>query len=1444
MSGTDASSSPHPPGSPPRWPWRALAAALAAVAYVPLLLTAPSQISADTKSYLYLDPGRLVARATSMWDPNIALGYVPHQNIGYLWPSGPWYWAMDSLGLPDWVAQRLWWGTLLFTAGAGVMVLLRRLGWRVESAGVAAATYMLTPYVLSLIARLSGILLAYSALPWMVLLTALALRSRGWRHPALFALVAASAGSLNLTALVLVGLAPVAWLAHEVWVVRTARLRDGLAVAARIGVLTALVSAWWAAGLAVQAGYGNNVLRYSETAESVATTSTANEVLRGLGYWFFYGEDRLGPWIEPSVAYTQSLWLLAATYLIPTLALTAAAIARFRHRAYFVVLVLLGLVVAVGPYPWDDPSPLGRAIKAFLLTERGLAMRSLPRAAPLLVLGLGVFLGAGVGALLRRWPAAGRGAAAGIAVLVLVAQPTILTGDTVPGNLRRPEEVPDYWTEAAAHLDAGDQATHVLEIPGDDFASYRWGNTVDPITPGLVERDVAYRELIPFGPPESAAMLDAFDLMLQERTMDAEAIAPIARLIRAGDVLVRSDLAYERFNTPRPKNLWALVTSAPGLGDPAEFGPPADSPTDPRATLDDELWLLTDADLPTPPSLAAFPVTDPVSMLSAHSPAGPVLVAGDSFGLIDAAAAGRLDGTELIRFSSTLDRREVDAALDDGAVLLVTDTNRRRGERWQTIRHTKGYTEPAGLEPLAVDHTDNRLPILDGAGDDGRTVAVHRGGITANATSYGNRVTFEPATRPAAAVDGDPRTAWRAAGLSDARGERLQLDLDDPETTDRIRLLQPLDTGNRRLTRVELRFDGGDPTMVDLDASSLTEPGQLVTFPTRTFSRLEIEVVADDAGSRVRYAGYSSVGFAEVRIGDDDHLVLDELIRVPVDLLDKVGDRVADHPVAIVLSRLRQDPATPIRDDEERSLARLFDLPAPLGFGVTGQARLSARASDDALTALVRPPSDVHVTSTGRVAGSRAETGAAALDGDLSTAWMSPRGTPTGHGLRVQREAPITLDHLELAVRADGRHSVPTQLAVTADGAPPVTVDVPPIADATDPNATHTVTVPLPRPLTGRDIGVLVTKVREQTAVDWYTRGPVAQPVAIAELGIPGVSVPPTTERLDTGCRGDLLTVDGQPVPIRITGSTDHALAGDPLDVAMCGERPLGLSTGEHELRSAMGATVGLDLDRLVLSTPRAPGPVPAPASPEVHVRDTSSTGHRVEVSGDPGSTAWLVLGQSYSPGWSATVEGGKDLGAPVLVDGFANGWRVPLDGSGKAVVDLRFEPQDGVRASLVISLLGAALCLVLAWRGRRAPGLVPDVPQQIDLDAARYQGDRPSTWSVAVGTVIAATAGLLVLPPVLALVLPVAVIVLTRRPRGRWVLLAASPLLALATGAYVVLQQARHHIAPGTEWPMELDRVHHVALLAVLLLGVDALVERLWLAPPAPRSARPEADT
>src|SRR5690606_18547328 len=118
-------------------------------------------------------------------------------------PAGPWFWVFDRLGVPDWVAQRLWLGTILFVAGIGMLYLLRTFGVREPGRSVAAFVYMLSPYTLVFASRLSVLLLAWSVLPWLLALTIRALRSGDWRAPAVFALLVQVGGSINLTALVL-----------------------------------------------------------------------------------------------------------------------------------------------------------------------------------------------------------------------------------------------------------------------------------------------------------------------------------------------------------------------------------------------------------------------------------------------------------------------------------------------------------------------------------------------------------------------------------------------------------------------------------------------------------------------------------------------------------------------------------------------------------------------------------------------------------------------------------------------------------------------------------------------------------------------------------------------------------------------------------------------------------------------------------------------------------------------------------------------------------------------------------------------------------------------------------------------------------------------------------------------------------------------------------------
>ena len=373
---------------------------LALLCYLPMLLTKPGVVSDDTKTYLYLDPGQWVKASPSMWNPNVALGTVTHQNIGYLFPMGPFFWFFSAVHVPVWVAQRLWLGSILFAAAAGVLYLCRVIDLGGTGAIVATIAYAFTPYVIQYAGRISVILLPFAGLPWMVAFVMLAVRHRGWRYPALFAVVVALVSGINASSVIYVAVAPLLWLLSAALITGEATWRRAWEVFWKTGVLSVLVSLWWLAGLSVEGIYGIDILKYTETVEAASSASSASEVIRGLGYWYFYGGDRSGLWTTASAEYTTRVALLAASYVMPAAALIAAAFTRWRHRIYFVLLVVVGLLLSVGPHPYNDPTPLGALDKAFMTkTTAGMALRSTDRATPLVVLGLAMLLGAGVAAV-------------------------------------------------------------------------------------------------------------------------------------------------------------------------------------------------------------------------------------------------------------------------------------------------------------------------------------------------------------------------------------------------------------------------------------------------------------------------------------------------------------------------------------------------------------------------------------------------------------------------------------------------------------------------------------------------------------------------------------------------------------------------------------------------------------------------------------------------------------------------------------------------------------------------------------------------------------------------------------------------------------------------------------------------------------------------------------
>ena len=1430
---------------------------LALVAYVPLLLTKPGKVGADTKTYLYLDPGRLLSRAVYMWDTNIGLGTVTHQNIGYLWPMGPYYWLMDRIGIPDWIAQRLWLGSIIFAAGMGVRWMLKELRWERGGITVAAFAYALSPYLLHYGARISVILLPFAGLPWLIGLASRSLRSGGWRAPALFALVTLTVGGVNATSLLLVMVAPILWMAHATFVEREVSWRRTLAAGLRISVLTLITSFWWMAGLLVQGSYGIPILRYTETYYVVANAALAPELLRGLGYWFFYGRDALGAWIQPSVTMIQSIPALALSYLLPILAFASGLLTRFRHRGYFALITVIGLVMGVGAHPWESSSPAGGAFKAWTGSDMGLAFRSTPRSVPLIALGLAVFLGAGSAALSRWRPAWHIPVTGALLVLIGLNQVALFRGQMVDRNLLRNSEVPSYWKRAAAALDAGNPDYRVYELPGTDFASYRWGNTVDPITPGLMDRDYAARELIPYGTPGSTNLLNDWDLPLQQGTSDPATIAPIARLLGVNQIVHRADLQYERFRTPRPRLTYAELLAAPGLGTPTGFGAAVPNTPAPELPLQDEVEFGTPNTAADPPPVSVFPVEDPRPMLRTVQAGAPVVMSGNGAGLVALASSGGLqvDRPVLSTASFVDDTTTLTQALSEpDASMVVTDTNRRQARRWGSVRENDGYTEMAGETALVKDPADNRLDLFPGAGDDSSTVSEQVGDVVARASSYGNPVSYTPSDRAARAVDGDPSTAWRVGAFDKVDGQYLELRFRTPVTTDRLTLLQSQRQGNRWMTGVSLSFGNGGAVSPDgavdvgLTDASRTPPGQEISFPSRTFDRLRITITDTNLGELARYTGISDVGIAEITVPGVAPTT--EVIRPPVDLLRAAGDRSLALPLSYVFSRRSGNPAEVVVEDEERSMLRWVEGPVARSFTPYGTARVSARVPDERIDELIGLPSAAQggltATSQARLAGDLRSRAASAVDGDAATAWQTPVNGSTGDWVQVEYPGPVSFDHLPVTFVADGRHSIPTTLRMEVDGQPGPTLVLgdPGRGDGRPRGATTTVDVPTGA-VTGTNFRFTIETVDEVTSTDWFGGARTVVPVGISELGLP-VTRPelPATTPFPARCRDDLATLRSlgdAPVPMRLVGTVGQALSRDLLRLESCGA-PAEVAAGRTLLRTTPGQESGIDVDLLALAsaaggsagtdtlaTPPGPGPTP----PATTTARTGRVSYEATVTG-ASAPYWVVLGQSLSPGWHATV-GGKDLGSPTLVNGYANGWRVdPAVVGADATITMVWTPQRAVWIALWSSLLGVLVCLGLVIRpirflagARLERGRIPlmDVGgiSPLQADGAALPVGPSALVALVVGVVTSVFMG-----PWVGLAAAVVAGVALARPRGQVVLRAVCLGALGAAATFIVAKQARNDFIVDFDWMTKFELTHAWALLATALLAVDALVETL----------------
>ncbi len=1259
------------------------------LAYMPFLLS-PGSLSSDTKQFLYLDPGRFLARAPYLWDRQVGAGTVSHQHIGYLFPMGPFFWLTESLGMSDRVAQRLWLGTISLFAGLGVRWLLGRLGLSRAGAIAGAIMYMLAPYQLAFTARMSVLLLPWAALGWIVGLVIEGVKNRSWRIPAALALIAMSVGSVNVSALAFVGIAPIIWIVGQCF-----SRRDLGAVWSftwRSAALVIGASLWWLNGLRLQGIYGLPVLQLTENVRTVSEFSNVTDMLRGLGNWFFYGTEPDGTYsVVQATGYMSNRFVIFASYATPVLAIMAALVIKWRYRAYFVSLVLIGIVVGVGAHPYSSPSLVGRGWRSVAENwSLATALRNTPRVGPIIVLGFAGLIAAGITALGGKYSPRKIewGVASIVGLVVLTAFFPVIQHGYFSEAFERPQDIPDYWEELAKSLNSKEGlkslSSRVLEIPGSNFSVFRWGNTIEPVTPGITDVGYLAREVLPYGTEGTVNLLDAFDRRIQLGTFEPASLAPIARLFAAGTIVVRNDLVYEHGGSSEPRLLWADLTQplAEGLENQQIFGDALfEAPAE--ALLNPIGQRLANAEtsgsaLPMP-QVATFDLQEPNLLVATAPNRQPVLLVGDGDGIVDAAAAGIVDGRSLILELGALTDEQLATSLADGADIVLTDSNRLRYRNFfSSISRTSGHTEQVG-EPLDDPNGYSHRPnlFLDRT-DDERSVVVQLGG-RAFATRDGG--SGRPEATAAKAIDGDVRTAWRVDG-AEVVGSRIVVEPQSIELLDSFDVVQALNwPRDRSITRIGFSVNDGRQEVVDLSPKSFRPAGQSIRFARQEVEKLEIEILATTVPPiEPRFA--NPIGLAEIKLGSAK---IRETVRLPVALQERSDISLEKHGFDILMTRLRSEPGLFGSTDEELEIDRVFQISEDRAFELAGTARVNPNAPDRVLDKVLGTYfNSVSVWSSGHMQGDVGSRASMAFDGSTETAWTSEYGPQPGQWIQAKFDTPRTVDSVDLDLVTDGRHQEPSKIAIFVDGKRAATKSLAELlAGASYGNLAH-VTVTFDQIVASR-VQVVIEEVRPAAEImNGYL------PVSISEVTFENVANMLGPDKLTVLCREDLLFVDDEPISVRLVGDSTQMRSG--LAVEAC-DGSLRLGAGTHTVRTVRGLDAGIDIDRIVLSRPRngessiarTPRGTRLPqAGTEITVADHDRNSTSITVTTD-GEQFWLLLNESFSEGWHPTSKQAK-FGTPTMVNGYANGWLVTPTAPGKLAIDLEWAPQQSVWLALLLS--------------------------------------------------------------------------------------------------------------------------------------------------------------
>ena len=557
----------------------------------------------------------------------------------------------------------------------------------------------------------------------------------------------------------------------------------------RTALCAALASAWWLGPVLIQGAQADQFLQFTEGPETIWGTPSLSESIRGLGYWLLYLAVHAEPIRSITDTYLFNPLVVAATLLLPLLAV--AGLRWTRRWAYgpFFALLLAGsaFVMSIG---FPEGTPMRELLTAVYYDVESLRfLRTTYKAAPVLALAVACLGGAALQVLITR-------AASGElrwlrgrrlpwwAPLTAFALPVLTGLPLITGNaIERGEaygEIPGYWKRAVAHAErSAPVGKRTMVLPGALFGWYRWGYTVNSVAPTISDRPVLVREVVRYADPRASQLQAEVDDLIQQGRLVPGQLGPLLQLLGVGEVLVNSDHRPLPSGAIDSASLSAALAGQPGFSRPEqEYG---------------EMHTYVPAGgrgggIRRLPDIRRFrtPGTRGPGVVRLHPRAGAVVLDGDAEGVGALAAVGRLDPERALLYAGDLDRQRLSKIVRDGATLVFTDSNRRRVLETNQLRANRGPT----VGPR--DSLPRELPsyeLFPERGTGAQTVALYTGLEYLRAPLFRSFSLF-PERRPYAALDGRLDTSWLAseATFQPARSRWLEVGFRRPRRIPSIRV--------------------------------------------------------------------------------------------------------------------------------------------------------------------------------------------------------------------------------------------------------------------------------------------------------------------------------------------------------------------------------------------------------------------------------------------------------------------------------------------------------------------------------------------------------------------------------------------------------------------------------------------------------------------------------